>query len=94
MFAIVTKRVDSDNACVMYLEAQKPDFEQMIRRELAIMPKGYVDVVLGLLRDRPDQRLNLKDARRMLAHTIKDMQANFSSHSLESFNSTRHGSQI
>lgn len=94
MFAIVTKRVDSDNACVMYLEAQKPDFEQMIRRELSIMPRGYVDVVLGLLRDRPDHRLALKEAKRQLAHTIKEMQQNFSSNSMDSFNGSRQQSQL
>ena len=74
MFAIVTKRVDSDNACIMYMEALKPDFEMMIRRELATMPMAYVEVVLGLIMENPDERMSLREARKILLSSQRQQQ--------------------
>ena len=66
MYAIAAGRVNADNTKQMFQEVKRPDFAAMIRRDLAVYPEGYVDVVLAFLKFKPDDRLSLEAAEHQL----------------------------
>ena len=67
MYAMAAMRVDADNTRHMFQEARRPGFEAMVRGDLAGYPPGYCDVILALLRYKPQERMSLAEAEARLA---------------------------
>uniref|UniRef100_A0A7S1L118 mitogen-activated protein kinase kinase n=2 Tax=Neobodo designis TaxID=312471 RepID=A0A7S1L118_NEODS len=72
MYAIAAGRVNADNTRQMFQEVKRPGFEAMIGRDLQPFPQEYVNVVLDLLKYKPDDRLPLEDAAKRLQALATD----------------------
>jgi serine/threonine protein kinase len=67
MYAIGAGRVNADNTRQMFQEVRRSSFEAMVRRDLAPYPTVYMEVTLGLVRFRPEDRMQLADAEAALS---------------------------
>ena len=66
LYAIATQCVDADNTKMMYQCVGRSDFRESILRALAHYDRRYADVVLGLVRKDPLDRMSLCDAKAKL----------------------------